>query len=50
MNKSCLFFGLSGVSAEGGVVERTLSPCGGIVNIILSFVTVCAVAPKMCDD
>ena len=33
MNKSCLFLGLSGVSVEGGAVERTLSPCGGIVNI-----------------
>src|SRR5271155_3410204 len=33
MNKSCLFLGLSGVSVEGGAVERTSSPCGGIVNI-----------------
>ena len=35
MNKSCLFLGLSGVSVEGGAVERTLSPCGGIVNIVV---------------
>ena len=32
---SCLFFGLSGTSEEGGGFERTLIPCGGIDNMML---------------
>jgi hypothetical protein len=33
---SCLFFGLSGTSAEGGGFERTFIPCGGIDNMMLT--------------
>ena len=36
---SCLFFGLSGTSAEGGGFERTLIPCGGIDNMMLIVVS-----------